>query len=555
MQRQEGSHEQAGADDQHHRGGELRDDQRATDGGAHASTGAAAGVVQHGRERRLRELERWHEPEDERRDRREAGGEGEHAAVDRGIVQPRDQRRPREDEQPQSGRGDHHAGEAAGGREHAALDQHLPHDLAALGAERHPDDDLAATHFRLREEEIDDVGARDQQDDPDRAGEDEHRLPYVAGDELLERHGVPAQAAVAVVLDVARAHPGVADRVELRCRGGRGDPRRKPRDAVVRAIAPRPGIRRVDGHRDERFGRPIGAVVERQAERRRHDADDFARAAVHLNRLAEDFARATEPAAPQSFAEHDHRTGAGHRVGGGQRASLDGRRAQCVEEIRRHRRAADALRLVAAEQIEVGAGVRRQPRQARRLSAIVDDLPHRQPRPRLARRRVPEEHQLVRLPVRQRFEDDALDDAEDRGVRADAEREREHGQRGESGAADEEAPAVTNVLPEGSHQGISMRTAGLAFCQAVMHDVGDRRHPQARDRQPSAAPRRNQAIAKGLFEIARETRPEWRGKTMEQEPVQTHLTPDAGSSACPSLRRRAVPGAPSRPSRRAGPGP
>ena len=63
-----------------------------------------------------------------------------------------------------------------------------------------------------------------------------------------------------------------------------------------------------------------------------------------------------------------------------------------------------------------------------------------------------QQDQLARALHRQRVEQQRVDDAEDGGVRADAERERQHHHCREAGERDEPTARVTNVLPEiGEH--------------------------------------------------------------------------------------------------------
>ena len=54
------------------------------------------------------------------------------------------------------------------------------------------------------------------------------------------------------------------------------------------------------------------------------------------------------------------------------------------------------------------------------------DSAHRTTRSRSARRDLPERHQFLCPRIRQRLEQDAIEDAEHRGVRANAERESQH---------------------------------------------------------------------------------------------------------------------------------
>src|SRR5262249_40547937 len=64
-------------------------------------------------------------------------------------------------------------------------------------------------------------------------------------------------------------------------------------------------------------------------------------------------------------------------------------------------------------------------------------------------------HQTPRLFDRQRFQQRPVDDAEDSGVRADAERQRESGNNGTSSTLAQYPESDANVLPQGFHFHIS----------------------------------------------------------------------------------------------------
>ena len=61
---------------------------------------------------------------------------------------------------------DDEAGDAAGDREEDALDQRLRHDLPARRADREPDRRLRPPRHGAREQQVGDVGARDEQHQP-----------------------------------------------------------------------------------------------------------------------------------------------------------------------------------------------------------------------------------------------------------------------------------------------------------------------------------------------------------------------------------------------------
>jgi hypothetical protein len=86
--------------------------------------------------------------------------------------------------------------------------------------------------------------------------------------------------------------------------------------------------------------------------------------------------------------------------------------------------------------------------QVRRRDALLLDIP--------ARMALPEHDQTIRLRVRQRAQQHAIDYCKDRGIRADRERERERGHGGEARMLAEHPGAIAQVLPKGLHEGASV---------------------------------------------------------------------------------------------------
>ena len=64
-------------------------------------------------------------------------------------------------------------------------------------------------------------------------------------------------------------------------------------------------------------------------------------------------------------------------------------------------------------------------------------------------------HQTVRVRVRERFEQDVVDHAENGGGRTDAESQSKNGDEGEAGIFYQCPPAVRKILPESSHSHLS----------------------------------------------------------------------------------------------------
>ncbi len=106
-----------------------------------------------------------------------------------------------------------HAEHGARPGEHGALDQHLRDDAAAAAADRGPHRDLASTLGRPDQQQVRDVGARDQQHEPDGAEEGEQSGPRVAHD--ITVHPVHPDLQVLGLVELVDLAQPRGDRVHL----------------------------------------------------------------------------------------------------------------------------------------------------------------------------------------------------------------------------------------------------------------------------------------------------------------------------------------------------
>ena len=106
-----------------------------------------------------------------------------------------------------------------------------------------------------------------------------------------------------------------------------------------------------------------------------------------------------------------------------------------------------------------------------------------------ARRGLADEHELVAVAVRQRREQDAVDDGKNRGVGADAEAERQDGSQGVAGRSQEHPHAVARVLPEIVPEGGAADVAHFLLHAIDAAEVAERRTPRLGRRHPGANPR------------------------------------------------------------------
>ena len=185
----EAAQQQARADHEHYRARQLDDDQTAADRESDLSRRAAATtVVERARELLARELDRRRETEDHAGQDRQTRGEGQRRGIECRLFDTRQPRGPQRPQHLHRAGSDDDPAEAAERRQHDALGQQLADDVAATRADRGTHRDLTTADIGAREQEVDDVGAGDQQDDRDRAEQDEQRAADVAGNELLHRN-------------------------------------------------------------------------------------------------------------------------------------------------------------------------------------------------------------------------------------------------------------------------------------------------------------------------------------------------------------------------------
>ena len=228
----------------------------------------------------------------------------------------------------------------------------------------------------------------------------------------------------------------------------------------------------------ERAGRRrhVDVVLARVLRHRRQHSDHGVRPVVHLEHLPDDARVAAEALLPVREAEDEHRLRAEIVVAVPERAAVQRLHAEHVEEVRRHHPGEHAVRLAAVEQGERHPVVLHEAVERGELRPVVADLLDREGDVGRAgpRRLLPGEDQLVTVGVRQGPQEHAVDEAEDRRVRPDAEPEGRH-----------------------HHQGVARRSAQCA--QAVPHVPGQRfQHgPASTFRFPGASRSGREIVACG----------------------------------------------------------
>jgi hypothetical protein len=185
-----------------------------------------------------------------------------------------------------------------------------------------------------------------------------------------------------------------------------------------------------------------------------HHPDDRPRHPVDPQGPPEDLAVAAEAALPEFVAEDRHRLGAGELLRLGEAPSEDRRHPQERQHRGGDRGRVQPLGSLAAGQVDGPAVVDPQVLEdpvrppVEEIGGVgVLELGNAEPRGG-----VPHPHQPLRVGVGQRPQQDAVDDAEDRGVGADAEGQGEDREQGESRLPQELADGGAEVAEERIHR-------------------------------------------------------------------------------------------------------
>ena len=160
---------------------------------------------------------------------------------------------------------------------------------------------------------------------------------------------------------------------------------------------------------------------------------------------------AAEAPPPEPVGEHHGPIARAAFVGRQERPSQRRRDAEDGEEVRGRQREADALGLALPRQRSRSHPDAGDLRELAAAAADLQDLVAGRGHARLPRLAVarPEHDEPRRLGVRKGRDERGVEDREDRGVRADAERERRDRDDREPRAAPEHAEGVAEILPEG----------------------------------------------------------------------------------------------------------
>ena len=199
--------------------------------------------------------------------------------------------------------GEEHAERAAGEGEQDALGQELAQQPAAAGANRHPDRHLARPRRAAGQLQVGDVGARDEEQERDRAEQQLQAGPHLSA---RDRHvQIIAQPGGEALLGKRRRlleREALVERAELLFGDDLRYTGRQPHDGI--------DPRHIRARGREREPEPLAPIP---AEARRHHADNRVRATVQSKRPADRRGAPLEQPQPQLVAQHDDRFSAAVR--------------------------------------------------------------------------------------------------------------------------------------------------------------------------------------------------------------------------------------------------
>ena len=244
------------------------------------------------------------------------------------------------------------------------------------------------------------------------------------------------------------------------------EPRESKEVVPATAIARRGAI---EGQRQHDIHRIGSADLEREHDPVAHDADDLRRDTVDGNEGADDGRVGPESPPPEGVGQDRHRCRARGFVLGPKGAPQPRRHAQDVVGVRGYECGQHALGIAALPaDIDVGRRAGRHRQRLARLG-VVEVLGVRQRCRGAPVPPVPHRNQAIGVGIRQRLQKHRVDYAEDRGVGADPEGERQDGNGDEAGIAAHAAEGVADVL--GQLRGVLARTDGQQRADVLEPDA------------------------------------------------------------------------------------
>ena len=303
--------------------------------------------------------------------------------------------------------------------DHDAFGEKLANDAHARGSERGANRDFFRARSGAREQEVRNVGASNEQDEANRAEENDQRRANVLNHLILQVNHVSADGGVGfgILLREARCNrfhfgAGLFERNAL-LQARRGNDSGMPIAIVGKRVGPR-----LKGNVN------IGCLKKLKA--RRQNTDEGVGLRVESDRLAEPIRGTAEAALPERIADHRDRRAAGAVLFGKKGAADDGRDAEKRKKAGGDVSAFEAFGLAEAGEGEIGEAGGFHGLEGMALVAPVFVILIGGGDRREHGVAFDDEHDARGVAKCERAKQHAIDDGKDRGIRADAESEREH---------------------------------------------------------------------------------------------------------------------------------
>ena len=392
------------------------------------------------------ELQRRQDAERQARRQRDRERERDNGGVHPDVLQAGEIGGLHRDQRPRRDVRDRKPGDCASRTKDDRLCEELAKQPHPTGAERGANGQLRLACRCAREKEVGDVRAGHEQHEADGAEENQQRPSNIPQQHVVEGKSVERQRVVRLAkrrLKLCADSPQVT--VGLRERHAWLRPCDHREELASSSFRSR-GAERVVVHE-----RRVDLRIVEQARSRGEDADDFHRRARDRDRAAEHARVAAELALPEPVIEHGH-PGMSRLVLTRQQAPAErDRQAKQAEQAVAHVRSADLARFAGAQHGEHAARIRLDLLERPRVLADAHEVRRRQRVGRAVGIERGDPIQPIRIPERQRRQQDALDDAEDGAVRPDSERQRRQGHGGEARRAAQHPQRVPDILAQLGH--------------------------------------------------------------------------------------------------------
>ena len=310
-------------------------------------------------------------------------------------------------------------------------------------ADSRADRDLPPAREPPDKQEVDDVHAGNDEHQQHGAGQDEKRRADVAHDDIRERLGPDT-----LVADPELGRGRVNCRLQIRARVIQREPTPDPSHEVP---VEKSRITESDG----RFPR-VGAP--RKLERSWRDADDRVVDGRDAHRPADRAGRIAEQSRRQTLGQHDDRRRSGPVVLFGDEPARASPNAEHPEPVARHecpveREVRAIHRRGRHERARIGVGRDAVDRVQTLTEVVVQFVGERVVIHPARRQCLGADEQAVLIGDRQRLQEHAVDDAEDGGCGADAERQRQNRRGRDRRRRGKRANGVSKILGELGHGG------------------------------------------------------------------------------------------------------